>query len=292
MDNGEPRFPSMWQKLSLTPHEYGWVDAGGIRTRYVRAGAKDAPALIMLPGTAGTIETFYPSIGPHARHFNVFAIDMLGSGFTDKPDHDYEIHHYVEHLKNFMAAVGLRRASLFGVSLGSWAAARFAITHPDMVEKLTLVSVAGMTANAETMKRVASGRSGAADDPSWKNIGAIFEVLIYDEKNRVTDIMAMRQAAYRQPEMKQAMQHILCLQKMEIRQRNLIREEEWRRIAAPTLVVGSKNDRETDHDKVAMVGAWMPNARTEMMEGVGHWPHLEAADFFNELNIGFLRGTG
>jgi 2-hydroxy-6-oxonona-2,4-dienedioate hydrolase len=280
----------MWQELSLTPHEYGWADAGGIKTRYVHAGSKAKPAVIMLPGTAGTIETFYPSIAPHAEHFDVYAIDMLGSGFTDKPDHDYEIHHYVKHIKDFMAAVGLKRASLFGVSLGSWAAARFAITHPDLIDKLSLVSVAGMTANAETMKRVASGRSNAADDPSWENIGSIFKVLIFDEKNRVTDIMAMRQAAYRQPEMKTAMQHILCLQKMDFRQRNLVREEEWRRIKAPTLVVGSKNDRESDHDKVSMVGEWIPNAKTIIIEGVGHWPHLEVKDEFNRLNIAFLEG--
>jgi len=44
----------------------------------------------------------------------VFAIDMLGHGFTNKPDHDYEIDHYLDHLKAFCDTMGFGAVVLSG----------------------------------------------------------------------------------------------------------------------------------------------------------------------------------
>lgn len=285
----ETEHRSLWLELIEVPHEYGWIDAGGIKTRYLRAGPKDAPVLIMLPGTAGTLETFGANLAAHARHFNCYCIDSLGSGFTDKPDGNYELPRYVEHLRDFFKAANLTKASLLGCSLGAWIAARFALTHPEMVEKVTLVSPAGMTANPETMKRVSSGRSSAVDDPTWENLLTIFNVLILDKKNQMPDIIAARQAAYRKPEMKGAMRRILCLQDMDIRQRNLIREEEWRKMSVPVLIFGATSDRESDLEKGRMIAGWMPKAHMVVVDNCGHWPHLEARDDFDRINVDFLR---
>ena len=289
MSAGAADHASLWLDLIDTPFEYGWLDASGIRTRYLRAGPKDAPALILIPGTAGTLETFISNIPAHAQHFNCYAMDSLGSGFTDKPEGDYELPRYVEHLAAFMKAAGLRKASLMGCSLGAWIAARFALTHPDMVEKVTLVSPAGMTANPETMKRVSSGRSSAVDDPSWENLMRIFEVLILDPKKRHPEIVGARQTAYRRPDMKDAMRRILCLQDMTVRQRNLVREEEWRNMKPLVLVFGGTSDRESDLEKGRMIVEWMPRAGMVAVENCGHWPHLEARDAFNAINVEFLR---
>ena len=71
---------------------------GGIKTRYVQAGNESNPPLIMLHGTAGSLENFAANIAAHARHFNCVAFDMIGSGMTAKPDYDYETEHYVAHV--------------------------------------------------------------------------------------------------------------------------------------------------------------------------------------------------
>lgn len=72
----------------------------------------------MLHGTSGTWETFCANIPVLSQHFNCYAIDMIGSGFTGKPDVDYEIPVYVAHLDDFMRTVGLTHASFIGVSRG------------------------------------------------------------------------------------------------------------------------------------------------------------------------------
>lgn len=282
-------YRSVWLHLLKTPFTQGYVDAGGIRTRYVQAGDPSKPAVLMLHGTAGSWENFSANIAPLSEHFNCFGIDMIGCGFSSKPDIDYEVPTYVKHARDFLAAVGVRRASVMGCSLGAWVAARFALTHADMTDKLVLLSAAGLFANASNMSRIRNVRSKSVEDPSWENIKPIFDHLIAREEDRIPDIIAVRQAAYRQPEMARAMQHILCLQDPEIRPRNLISEDEWRRIEAPALVVGSLGDKDEYLETARRVSKLMPNARYVEMPVVAHWPQFEDPAAFNPMCIEFLR---
>jgi pimeloyl-ACP methyl ester carboxylesterase len=94
----------------------------------------------MLHGTAGSLENFAANIAAHAEHFNCIAFDMIGSGMTGKPDYDYETEHYVKRAVAFFHAMGIKKASMIGLSLGAPVASRFAIDHPDLVDKLILVS--------------------------------------------------------------------------------------------------------------------------------------------------------
>ena len=95
-------YSSMWIDLLGVPFAQRWVDAGGIRTRYLETGSASQPALIFLHGTGGHAEAYCRNIGPHGRHFHTFSVDMIGHGFTDKPDIPLEIPRYVDHLVRFM----------------------------------------------------------------------------------------------------------------------------------------------------------------------------------------------
>jgi 2-hydroxy-6-oxonona-2,4-dienedioate hydrolase len=271
------------------PFEQAWVQAGPLRTRYAHAGQRGRPAVVMLHGTAGSWEGFAANLGPLAQHFDCYALDMIGSGFTDKPDRPYEVADYVSHVLDFIDAMGLERAAIIGCSLGAWVAARFALTHPKRLSALVLLSAAGYFANATNMNRIRSARTAAVDNPIWENIKPIFDHLIHEERNRIPDIIAVRQAVYRQQDMARAMAHILCLQDPEIRQRNLISEDEWRQIDAPALVVGSLADKDEYLETARRVSKLMPNARYVEMASVGHWPHFEDPDTFNPLCVDFLR---
>ena len=193
--------------------------------------------MILLHGTGGHWETFAANLGPLSAHFHCIAIDMVGCGFTDKPNVDYEIPVYVDHVLAVMDTLGIDRASFIGVSLGSWVAAREALDHPDRVDKLVFLSTAGLIATQDNMARIRAERTRAVEEPTWESIKAMFDHLIADERNRIPDLVALRQAIYRLPEMKAAMAHTLVLQDPEIRARNLISDEQWRSIAAPALVV-------------------------------------------------------
>ena len=282
-------YRSVWSHMMRTPFHQDFLDVNGIRTRYVQAGPQDAPAVVMLHGTSGTWETFCANIPVLSQHFNCYAIDMVGSGFTGKPDVDYEIPVYVAHVRDFMKAVGLTHASFIGVSLGAWIACKLALDNPELVDKLVLLAASGMFADKTTMGDIRNRRGKAVDNPNWENISTIFVSLIYEERNRIPDIIAVRQATYQLPEMKRAMEHVLCLQDPEIRPRNLIPEQDWKRIAAPTLIIAAPDDKDTFYQTALKAGKLIPNAKVVEKKGVKHWAHFEEPEFFNNVSLDFLR---
>src|SRR5580693_5713089 len=140
---------SVWSDLQGVPFVQGYLDAGGVRTRYLRAGDSANPVLIMLHGSGGHAEAYVRNLEAHAEHFSTWAIDMLGHGYTDRAGHPLEIHDYVEHLLEFMAAIGVERAHISGESLGGWVATRVAIDHPERVDRLVLNTTGGSQADVE-----------------------------------------------------------------------------------------------------------------------------------------------
>ena len=65
----------------------GYLDAGGVRTRYLHAGDASKPPLVLLHGSGGHAEAYVRNLEAHAEHFSTWSIDMLGHGYTDKPGH-------------------------------------------------------------------------------------------------------------------------------------------------------------------------------------------------------------
>ena len=98
--------------------------------------------MVLLHGTGGHWEVYAPTIGPLSEHFHCLAVDMVGNGFSDRPDYDYEISVYVRHIAGLLDALGIQKASFIGMSLGAWVAARFALDHPGRTEKVILQSPA------------------------------------------------------------------------------------------------------------------------------------------------------
>jgi 2-hydroxy-6-oxonona-2,4-dienedioate hydrolase len=279
----------LWPELARGEYSLNYIDANGIRTRCLTAGRHDTPALIFLHGSGGHLEAYQRNILPHAAEMRVLAIDMLGHGFTDKPDHDYEIDDYVDHVIAFCDAMKLPKVSLSGESLGGWVAARFAIRHPGRLEKLVLNTAGGLTADPVVMERLRTLSMAAVHNPDRAAVRKRLEWLMHDPSVVTDDLVEMRYQIYRQPGAVKMMEHIMCLQQMDVRRRNMIPIEDLRRISAPTLVIW------TDHDPTgkAEVGETfareIPKARLVIMENCGHWPQYEDAATFNRVHLEFLR---
>jgi 2-hydroxy-6-oxonona-2,4-dienedioate hydrolase len=281
-------YESIWTHLSTVAFRQGWIVADGLKTRFVQAGNPDKPAVIMLHGTGGSWEAFCATLGEHAKHFNCYAIDFMGSGYSDKPRKDHQIRDYVKQIRNFLAEEGIKKTSIIGISMGSWVAARFALDHPDEVEKLTLNAAFGLADDEEEISGIIKRRGKAYDDPSWENIKPIFDALILKEEKRLPDLIAVRQATYSLPDMKELSEHVLSVLGPKYLRSNLITAEEWQKIQAKTLVVVSLNDRPMYLATARRVAELIPNAEVLEMSGVGHWPPFEDPETFNKRNIQFL----
>jgi 2-hydroxy-6-oxonona-2,4-dienedioate hydrolase len=264
------------------------MDAGGIKTRFVQAGSESNPPLIMLHGTAGSLENFAANIAPHAEHFNCMAFDMIGSGMTAKPDYDYETEHYVKHVVDFCKAMDIGKASVIGLSLGARVASRFAIDHPDKVERLILLSATAYFPARPVQNDIKHTRAAAAANPTWDNILEIFKGLFHDESKVWDDLIATRLSLYSRPDMKLAMSHILALLDPEVYNRNRIPEEDWRALRAPTLVVAAVDHCDVFLDTAMAIAKLIPDVSVFEMKNCSHWPQMEDPDTFNKRSLRFL----
>jgi 2-hydroxy-6-oxonona-2,4-dienedioate hydrolase len=285
-------YRSIWTDLARARFAQGYVDAKGVRTRYLQSGSAGAPPLLLLHGTGGHAECYSRNLAAHGEHFDTYAIDMIGHGWSDKPDRPYEIDVYVEHVKDVMDALGFARAHVSGESLGGWVAARLALAYPQRVGRLVLNTTGGATMNPAVMEKIKASTRAAVDDPSWTAVKARLEWLMADPASVTDDLVACRQAIYRQPGFRRTLEHILVLQDPDIRARNNLSDSEWAGIRHETLVVWTTHDPTASVEVGQRITGLMPRARLEVMEHCGHWPQFEDAETFNRLHLAFLRAAG
>ena len=143
---------SVWTDLSGIPFSVDFVDAGGLKTRALIAG--EGEDIIFMHGTSGHLEAFSRNIVAHVKAgYKCHAIDAMGHGYTDKPDFNYEIPKYAQHVLNYMDAQGIEKVHFGGESLGGWIAAYIAINNPERVKTLQLIAAGGTKINPPVMKR-------------------------------------------------------------------------------------------------------------------------------------------
>ena len=158
---------------------------------------------------------------------------------------------------------------------------------------LTLNTAGGLNTDPKVMKRVYDVTMKAVAEASPQTVRARLEWLMNDPARVTDDLVEMRLGIYTQPGFLRAMEHILCLQDMDIRMRNVLTDESLTAIKAPTLVIW------TDHDPTAptetgqrFVDA-IPDARPlVVMSDCAHWPQWEKADEFNAIHLAFLAECG
>jgi 2-hydroxy-6-oxonona-2,4-dienedioate hydrolase len=280
---------TLWTDLTGVAYSIDFIDAAGVPTRVLRAGQGED--VVMLHGTSGHLEAFIRNVPAFAARYRVHAIDMLGHGWTGKPDYPYEIPRYVEHVLAYLDACGIGAAHLVGESLGGWVAAWLASERPDRVASLQLVAAGGTKADPAVMERIRASTCQAVHSGDRALTRKRLELLMYDPAKDVSDeLVEVRHAVYSAPAFRGNLHNLLCLQDMETRQRNLLRPDRLARIKAPTLVVwGRQNPFGGVPEADAMANA-IPGARLELFERCGHWPQHERAERFNELSLAFLGG--
>jgi 2-hydroxy-6-oxonona-2,4-dienedioate hydrolase len=281
-------FTSVWSDLREVEFCQGFRQAGPYRIRYLHAGDESKPTLMMLHGITGHAEAYVRNLRSHAEHFSCWAIDFVGHGYSTHPTHPLEIRHYIDQLLAFLDTIGVEKASFTGESLGGWVTARFAIDHPDRVERIVLNTMGGTMANPQVMERLYRLSMEAARDPSWERVKARLEWLMADPTMVTEDLIKTRQAIFEQPDWLQACEANMALQDPEIRRRNMLTDADLAKIQAPALVLWTTKDPSGPVAEAERIASLIPNARLAVMDNCGHWPQYEDTETFNKIHLDFL----
>lgn len=96
--------------------------------------------LIMLHGGFGTFEMFAALSPTLARDHQVIGVDLYGHGRTALTDRALRFEQMADDIAGLIQHLGLEKADLLGYSLGGTVALQTAIRHPELINKLVLIS--------------------------------------------------------------------------------------------------------------------------------------------------------
>src|ERR1700727_104230 len=114
------------------------VQANGIDVYYEVQG--EGEPLVLIPYVAADQACYAFQVADYASRFTCYTVDLRGAGLSGKPEGTYTTELFADDVAAFMAAVGIPRADVSGLSLGAAAAMWLAAKHPSLVKSLSLHS--------------------------------------------------------------------------------------------------------------------------------------------------------
>ena len=143
---------------------YNW-EYGDIR--YLTAGDDDKPPMLLVHGIypgASALE-FKHVMDEFANDYKVYALDLLGFGYSDKPNITYSAYLYVRLIKVFIDDIIGKPVVGMGSLHSAAVLANCAKLHPEVFEKLILISPTGTTETVEMATDVESGLKKFLESP-------------------------------------------------------------------------------------------------------------------------------
>src|SRR5918912_1008729 len=106
--------------------------------------AGDDPPLLLVHGLSGNWQNWLENLPRLARERRVVALDLPGFGQSEDPRDEISMPGYGRAVNELADRLELRQVLLVGNSMGGFVAAETAIQFPERVERLVLVSAAGI----------------------------------------------------------------------------------------------------------------------------------------------------
>ena len=271
-------------------HFFNWKHG---RVFYKSSGAENpGPPLVFIHGVGAGTSSFMwrKNFDELAKHSRVYAFDLLGFGFSDKPAvAPYSADLYVELITDFIREVSGYPANVIGSSLGAAYAIRVADEHPELVNAMILNGPTGSDSLNRRPGMAGAAFYGLLQSPvlgtSFYNVMAsersirdyARENLFYDHR-RVTDrLVANLYATSHQSGAQHAIAAFLA------GYLNTDTRSPFSRLTQPVVLVWGKQDSTTPLEQALSLVELNPRARLEVFDYCRMMPEQEQPEKFNSL---------
>lgn len=250
--------------------------------------ADEKGTILLLTGLASKRLGWVRQIGVFGREYRTIALDHRDTGDSDEVAEDYTPADLADDAAALLTALGITRAHVAGISLGGFAALQFALRHPDMLDRLVLVSTSAggkthVPPSPEIMALLTPVPGIEVGERAIRNYSKIMAAeFVAAHPEALEQIAATaryqpQSAAGYGRQLRASLAHDVA--------------DELRRITAPTLVIHGDLDPLIPPANGAYLAAHIPGARHLVYHGVGHIPIVERSDDFNRDVLAFLAGS-
>jgi pimeloyl-ACP methyl ester carboxylesterase len=267
-----------------------FVDLPDGVTHYELVGPPEGRLVVLVHGFSVPYYIWDPTFAPLVQAgCRVLRYDLYGRGYSDRPDVVYNQDLFVRQLWHLLAALHIDRpVDLVGLSIGGAIAVAFTDRHPDMVNKLCLISPAGLP-----VKR--SPLAGLVEMPL---LGEWLMSLFGDKL-----LVDWLRGDFRQPAKFPEYQAKYRVQMKYVGFKRAILStmrssflddmtEAYRRVGQqkrPVLLIWGREDQTVPFSTSEKVRAAIPQVEFHAIDDAGHVSHYERPEIVNHLLIEFLR---
>jgi pimeloyl-ACP methyl ester carboxylesterase len=268
----------------------------GQQVSWIEAGPGDGHTVVLLHG--GGADNAMLSWGSTIEllaecGYHVVAPDHPGYGQSPKAYRYATMQNQVNYVNEFLLDRGIEEYDLVGISMGGGMAIGHTLANPDKVRRLALIASYGYQATlaAQPFMMVGSWCPWLTETIqfiSWNPYTVGFGLMAVLSKSVVSDELAnaVREAALET----RALATFNEFQRHELGPLGNRTDYSSRlgEIAQPVLLLHGEHDMifpVSDAEKAARL---LPNARLDILPGVGHWAQRDDPDRVHEALLGFL----
>lgn len=271
--------------MSSNPEIGSSIVANGIATNYHDQGSGEP--VLMIHGSGPGVTAFANwrlSMPVLAKKFRVIAPDMVGFGYTERPEGmQYSMTNWVSHALGLMDALKIERAHIVGNSFGGGLAAALAIRAPERVKRLVLMG------SAVTSFPLTQGLDDVwGYTPSFENMRKMMDLFAYD-RNLVSDELArLRYEASIRPGYQESYSQMFPSPRQRSIDAIVSREEDVRAIPHETLIIHGREDKIIPLSASYKLFELISKSQLHVFGQCGHWTQIEHAERFAKLVTDFL----
>ncbi|HLF77708.1 MAG TPA: alpha/beta hydrolase [Dehalococcoidia bacterium] len=252
------------------------------RTRYFEAGSGYPTILLHGAGFENGADTWLTVMPGLARDLRVLAPDSLNWGPGDPFDAEFSFAYLVDHVREFMDALGIEKANIVGHSMGGWIATLFGYESPNRINKLVVVA-AGGTATRPLATMV------EWQPPEVEAMTARLAKRLANSPLPADAIIAEYVETVRDPKKTEGFAKVMRHMTNPLtRQRyNTLRRLPF--IKLPTLVVWGRNDQVNALEMGEQLNQGIAGSKLIVYDDTGHGvPHERPAEFTKDV-LDFLK---
>ena len=264
------------------------AQANGIRTNYLEAGSGTETVLLIHGSGPGV--TSYANwrlvIPALAENFHVVAPDMVGFGYSERPDDvEYGLDTWANQVLGLMDSLGIDRAHLVGNSFGGAIALRVATQHPERVGKLVLMGSMGVSFPiTEGLDRV------WGYEASFENMRRVLDVFAYSRELVNDELAKVRYEGSIEPGFQEAFSSMFPAPRQRWVEAMTTPDEEIRKLQHRTLIVHGREDQVIPVQTSLRLMELLDNGDLAVFSHCGHWSMIERTADFNRLVRDFFLG--
>ena len=262
----------------------GFVQVNGARLHYEEAG--QGTPVVMIHGGFLDARMWDPQFEVVARRYRAIRYDVRAHGQSATDSVEFADH---EDLLALLDSLGIESAVVVGLSMGGQIATDFALTHPERVTALVLVSpgLSGFQPDNDELTAFRRELEAAFESGDFARVTEVFARTWCDGPRRQPQDV--------DPAVRTRVLEMLGGSEQRWQYWNLQRGidppavDRLEEIRAPTLAVEGSLDMTVIHEIVDRIVARVPGARKVVIPGAAHMLNMEKPEQFNETLLAFLQ---